>query len=84
MKRFVILALLAVGCGGDLDPEWQLDHDRVIAVRATPPSIVAGGRSELDGLIAGKDFICGARLTLADILLFGGKFYGGLFPTGHQ
>lgn len=24
----------------------------------------------LDGLIAGKDFICGSRLTLADILLF--------------
>ena len=22
--------------------------------------------------------------TLADFLLFGGKFYGGLFPTGHQ
>jgi glutathione S-transferase len=24
----------------------------------------------LDGLIAGRDFICGARLTLADVLLF--------------
>ncbi|MBS1120543.1 MAG: hypothetical protein H6Q90_2771 [Deltaproteobacteria bacterium] len=45
---------LAVGCGGDLDPPWQLDHDRIVAVRASRPSVVAGARSELDGLLAFK------------------------------
>lgn len=45
-------ALAAVGCVDDLDPPWQLDHDRIVAVRATPPSIEPGGRAELDALIA--------------------------------
>jgi glutathione S-transferase len=31
----------------------------------------------LDGELAGKDFICGKRLTLADILLFGFLDFGG-------
>ncbi len=53
MKRFALVALLTA-CGGDLDQEWQLDHDRIVAVRATPPSIVAGARSELDALVAVK------------------------------
>jgi hypothetical protein len=44
--------LLLAACGGDLDPPWQLDHDRIVAVRATPPAIPAGGKSTLDGLIA--------------------------------
>ena len=52
MRRLVILALAA--CSGDLDPPWQLDHDRIIAVRATPPAIVAGARSEIDGFLAVK------------------------------
>ena len=46
------LVLAAIGCSGDLDPPWQLDHDRIVAVRATPPAIEAGGRAELDALIA--------------------------------
>ncbi len=57
MNRLAVLSVLGVvasGCVSDLDEEWQLDHDRVIAVRATPPSIVAGGRSELDGFLAVK------------------------------
>lgn len=53
MKRLPLLALV-VGCTGDLDPPWQLDHDRIVAVRATPPAIVAGGRSEIDALLAVK------------------------------
>ena len=48
----MLVALAA--CGGDLDPPWQLDHDRIIAVRATPPAIVAGARSEIDGFVAVK------------------------------
>lgn len=50
----VVLALAAIGCVEDLDPPWQLDHDRIVAVRATPPSIEPGGRSELDALLAFK------------------------------
>lgn len=46
------LALAATGCTDELDPPWQLDHDRIVAVRATPPAIEAGGRAELDALIA--------------------------------
>ena len=46
------LALAAIGCTDDLDPPWQLDHDRIVAVRATPPAIEAGGRAQLDALIA--------------------------------
>jgi hypothetical protein len=48
------LALGASGCVEDLDPPWQLDHDRIVAVRATPPAIEPGGRAELDGLISLK------------------------------
>jgi hypothetical protein len=49
-----VLALTTIGCTDDLDPPWQLDHDRIVAVRATPPAIEAGGRAELDALIALK------------------------------
>jgi hypothetical protein len=58
VKRALVgLAVLAAGCDADLDPPWQLDHDRVVAVRATPPAIAAGQRSDLDGLIARKGAI---------------------------
>ena len=49
-----VAALIVAGCGGDLDPPWQLDHDRIVAVRATPPAIVPGQRSQIDGLLAVK------------------------------
>ncbi|HWO25919.1 MAG TPA: hypothetical protein VNO30_44600 [Kofleriaceae bacterium] len=48
----LLIALGAAGCVEELDPPWQLDHDRIVAVRATPPAIEAGGRAELDALIA--------------------------------
>ncbi|MEP6863033.1 MAG: hypothetical protein ABJE66_20575 [Deltaproteobacteria bacterium] len=54
--KYVWLLLLAGlgGCLGDIDPEWQLDHTRIIAVRATPPHIPAGATSQLDMLVATK------------------------------
>lgn len=52
MLALAVLALAAVGCVEELDPPWQLDHDRIVAVRATPPAIEAGGRAELDALIS--------------------------------
>ena len=44
----------ALGCSDDTDPPWQLDHDRIIAVRATPPRIAAGEQAVLDALIGAK------------------------------
>jgi len=49
-----IAALAAGACTSDVDEQWQLDHDRIIAVRATPPGILSGERSEIDALIGGK------------------------------
>lgn len=51
--RLLILAAL-VGCGGDLDQPWDLDHDRIVAIRAEPPAILSGETSKIDGLISGK------------------------------
>jgi hypothetical protein len=48
--RSAMFALL-VGCA-DTTPPWDLTHDRVIAVRATPPGLAAGERATIDGLIA--------------------------------
>jgi len=50
-----LLVLLALGaCAGDVDPPWQLDHDRIIAVRATPPHIPAGATSMIDLFVGHK------------------------------
>jgi len=59
--RFLILAAL-IGCGGDLDQPWDLDHDRIVAIRATPPAILSGETSEIDGLIAAKGALTMERI----------------------
>lgn len=46
-----LVALWLGACGQDVDLPWQLDHERVIAVRATPPRIAPGQRSQLDALL---------------------------------
>jgi hypothetical protein len=48
------LVLVLGACTGDLDPAWQLDHDRIIAVRATPPGILPGQTSTIDALLGKK------------------------------
>jgi hypothetical protein len=50
-----IAAAAATGCMGDIDPPWQLSHDRIVAVRADPPGIAAGQTSRIDALLAHKD-----------------------------
>lgn len=51
-SAIVIVALgVAVGCTDELDPPWQLDHDRIVAVRAEPPGITEG-TSTIDGLVS--------------------------------
>jgi hypothetical protein len=51
-RALLVLALSA--CTGDIDEQWQLDHDRIIAVRATPPGILPGESSVIDGLFGAK------------------------------
>ncbi len=65
-RALAVIGVLAAGavsgaCTGDLDPAWQLNHDRIVAVRATPPGIAPGGRSTIDALLATK----GARTSVA-------------------
>lgn len=53
LARWAVVVSVAA-CTDDLDPPWQLDHDRIIAVRATPPQIAAGQRAIVDALVAYK------------------------------
>jgi hypothetical protein len=50
MRRAAVLAVLA-GCSADVDPDWQLSHDRVIAVRAAPPRLASGEVAAIDALL---------------------------------
>jgi hypothetical protein len=50
MRRAAVLAVLA-GCSADVDPDWQLSHDRVVAVRAAPPRLAAGEVATIDALL---------------------------------
>lgn len=52
--RLALVLVLATGCLDGIDPRWQLDHDRVVAARMTPPAIPAGGTATLDALVAHK------------------------------
>lgn len=54
LGRLLVIAALVAGCNDDVDLPWELDHDRIIAVRATPPRIEAGAQAELDALIGRK------------------------------
>jgi len=51
VKRLLVLVVALAACNADVDEPWQLDHDRIIAVRAEPPGIVAGQQSKLDMLV---------------------------------
>lgn len=50
LMAVVAAASLATACT-DITPPWELAHDRIVAVRATPPHIPAGGRASLDVLV---------------------------------
>ena len=52
--RYLVLLLL-VGCFEPVDQRWELDHEHVVAVRATPPRIMPGQRSKIDALLAHED-----------------------------
>jgi hypothetical protein len=50
--RFLVLLVALAACGDELDPPWELDHNRIIAVRATPPAILSGEQATLDALLS--------------------------------
>ena len=49
-----IAVLAAAGCASELDPPWQLDHDRIVAVRADPPGLAPGQTATIDALLSHK------------------------------
>jgi hypothetical protein len=93
VRALSILVLVAAtgACDGDLDPPWQLDHDRIVAVRATPPSIAPGEQARLDALIAVAGDLTVERgveaalvaspASLADTLAFDGTAWTVTAPT---
>jgi len=52
--RVLVLVLLA-GCIEQVDPRWSLEHDHVIAVRATPAGVAPGEQATIDALVAHAD-----------------------------
>jgi hypothetical protein len=54
VRRGPVIAVALAGCTQGVDPAWQLDHDRVIAVRATPSRIASGEVAALDVLLGRK------------------------------
>lgn len=48
----IVPGLLLAGCIEEVDARWQLDHDHVIAARATPPRIMPGEKARLEALVA--------------------------------
>jgi hypothetical protein len=67
VKRVLLLALVLAACNDDIDESWVLDHDRIIAVRAEPPGIVAGETSKLDLLAGYKDKAMPAETRKPDV-----------------
>jgi hypothetical protein len=55
LKYALLFVVVATGCVDKIDERWQLDHDHVIAARATPPRIRAGEATNLDALVAHAD-----------------------------
>lgn len=94
MNRLSLLAcastVFAVGCIDDIDPEWQLDHDRIVARTATPPRIVPGERAVLDVLVArvgdapAEVAPVGAQIvspeSLSDLVTFNSQGWGVTAP----
>ena len=81
----------AAGCMADVDPPWQLNHDRIVAVRAEPPGIAAGETSRIDALLAHKGqktrvatpdlAMVTSPASLADVLAFRGGSWVVTVPS---
>ena len=54
MKIWLLLACL-VACDNNTDPRWQLHHDRIIAVRLSPPHLPADQIAMIDAFVTSID-----------------------------
>ena len=43
-----VVAVSAAACANNTDPRWELRHDRIIALRTTPPHVPADGTQAID------------------------------------
>jgi hypothetical protein len=53
-SALIASALALAACGGDVDEQWQLDHDRIIAITLSKPGLLAGEQAEITGLLGHK------------------------------
>lgn len=91
MIRIVALAALLIGCNVDVDEQWELDHDRIIAVRAEPPGIEPGETSRIDTLLGYETMPLEVKrpdvaqvvspMSLADTLSFDGTAWVVTAPS---
>jgi hypothetical protein len=51
-QLFLVLVAAGVVACTETIPPWQLDHDRILAVRSEPPHVAADGRAGLDVLVS--------------------------------
>lgn len=94
MRALVAIALVAGACNADIDEQWELDHDRIIAVRAEPPGIMPGEVSRIDMLLGfetlpvaqrGPDFVTVVSpASLSDIVTFDGMDWIVTAPSAER
>jgi hypothetical protein len=49
------MILATTACAGNIDPRWELRHDRIIAIRTTPAAVPANATSVIDALVTSVD-----------------------------
>lgn len=91
MKKLLVLSVVLFGCNADIDEPWELDHDRIVAVRAEPPGIEPGETSQLDVLLSYEALPAESRSpdfaqvvepqSLADVLAFDGAHWVVTAPS---
>lgn len=54
MKRALVFVAVLGACGGDVDEQWDLDHDRIIAIALSKPGLQPGETASISGLLGHK------------------------------
>lgn len=53
--RWAALLLAATACNSNVDPRWELRHDRILVIRTTPAAIEANATSSIDAFVTSVD-----------------------------